>query len=122
MSSLVEHGFARDSERAVSVVRDLSYLSGGVPVPSKGRLDLYLPRGSTRFPVIVSIHGGALVEGDKSNQEFVGRRFAAARHQMDTRQSARERQVVYAIPSQRRRQPHLQCRQCLRHPGVAGLW
>ena len=78
MSSLVEHGFARDSERAVSVVRDLSYLSGGVPVPSKGRLDLYLPRGSTRFPVIVSIHGGALVEGDKRNQEFVGRRFAAA--------------------------------------------
>jgi len=67
-----------DSEQPVSVVRDLSYLSGGVSAPNKGRLDLYLPREVTRFPVIVSIHGGALVEGDKSGQEFVGRRFAAA--------------------------------------------
>jgi len=77
MSTLAERAPATDSE-PVSVVRDLSYLSGGVPTPSKGRLDLYLPRGHTRFPVIVAIHGGALVEGDKSSQEFVGRRFAAA--------------------------------------------
>lgn len=62
----------------MSVVRDLSYLSSSAPAPSKGRLDLYLPRGCTRFPVIVSIHGGALTQGDKSSQEFVGRRFAAA--------------------------------------------
>jgi acetyl esterase/lipase len=62
----------------VSVVRDLSYRSGNVPAPSKSRLDLYLPRGSPGFPVIVAIHGGALVEGDKKSQEFVGRRFAAA--------------------------------------------
>ena len=27
--------------------------------------------------MIVSVHGGALVEGDKSSQEFVGQRFAA---------------------------------------------
>ncbi len=66
------------SEHSVSVVRDLSYLSGDAPTPSKGRLDLYLPRGSTGFPVIVSIHGGALMQGDKSSEEFVGRRFAGA--------------------------------------------
>ena len=78
MSSVVERVPAADSEQPVSVARDLSYLSGGLFAPSKGRLDLYLPRGVTRFPVIVAIHGGALVEGDKSSQEFVGRRFASA--------------------------------------------
>ncbi|HEY0467913.1 MAG TPA: alpha/beta hydrolase, partial [Polyangiaceae bacterium] len=77
MSILVEHAPATDSEQSISVVRNLSYLSGDAPTPSKGRLDLYLPRGSSRFPVVVAIHGGALVEGDKSSQEFVGRRFAA---------------------------------------------
>jgi len=66
------------TEQPVSIVRDLSYLSGAGPTPSKGRLDLYLPKGVTRFPVILAIHGGALIEGDKSSQEFVGRRFAAA--------------------------------------------
>ena len=28
-------------------------------------------------PVIVSIHGGALMEGDKAEQTFVGERFAS---------------------------------------------
>jgi acetyl esterase/lipase len=65
-----------ESRFSVSVVRNLSYLPE--PAPPKGRLDLYLPKGAHGFPVIVSIHGGALLEGDKSSQEFVGQRFAAA--------------------------------------------
>ncbi|MEI9948465.1 MAG: alpha/beta hydrolase [Pseudomonadota bacterium] len=78
MSSLVARTPATGADYPVSEARNLSYLLGGAPTSSKGKLDLYLPRGSSRFPVIVSIHGGALVQGDKSSQEFVGRRFAAA--------------------------------------------
>jgi len=78
MSRQVQSSSATGSEQAVSIVRDLSYLSGGAPTPSKCKLDLYLPRGSTGFPAIVSVHGGALLQGDKNSQGFVGRRFAAA--------------------------------------------
>lgn len=67
-----------EAEFPVSVTRNLSYLPSGDGASNKDKLDLYLPRGGKRFPVIVSIHGGALVEGDKSSQEFVGQRFAAA--------------------------------------------
>jgi acetyl esterase/lipase len=78
MSISIDRAPRAGSEYPVSVAKNLSYLAGGLPASSKNRLDLYLPRGSASFPVIVSIHGGALVEGDKNRQEFVGRRFAAA--------------------------------------------
>jgi acetyl esterase/lipase len=78
MSISIDRAPKAASEYRVSVAKDLSYLAGGLPASSKGRLDLYLPRGNASFPVIISIHGGALVEGDKNRQEFVGRRFAAA--------------------------------------------
>jgi acetyl esterase/lipase len=75
MSALAERA-REESQCLVSVVRNLSYLPE--PAPPKGRLDLYLPKVPRGFPVILSIHGGALLEGDKSSQEFVGQRFAAA--------------------------------------------
>ena len=36
------------------------------------------PEGRTTAPVIVSYYGGGLTAGDKTAQEFIGRRFAAA--------------------------------------------
>ena len=39
----------------------------------KDRLDVYAPAGAKGAPVVVSIHGGALREGDKKEQAFVGR-------------------------------------------------
>jgi acetyl esterase/lipase len=75
MSALAEQA-REEGPYAVSVVRNLSYLPE--PAPLKGRLDLYLPKLSRGFPVIIAVHGGALLEGDKSGQEFVGQRFAAA--------------------------------------------
>jgi acetyl esterase/lipase len=62
---------------AVRVVSDVRYGSGDDDGTAKDRLDLYLPDGKTAFPVIVSLHGGALVEGDKKDQPFVGEAFAA---------------------------------------------
>jgi acetyl esterase/lipase len=66
----------RDAFR-VRVVRDVLYASGPDDGSGKNRLDLYLPEGKTAFPVLVSLHGGALLEGDKRGQAFVGETFAS---------------------------------------------
>ncbi len=62
--------------------RDLVYRPGGDP-DGKDKLDLYVPPGPGPHPVIVFIHGGGLLQGDKSiyaglGQYFVRRGFAAA--------------------------------------------
>jgi acetyl esterase/lipase len=64
----------------VRVVRNVTYLSGASDAAHKDTLDLYLPPGKTAVPapVIVSLHGGALMEGDKAQEAFVGERFASA--------------------------------------------
>ena len=62
----------------VRVVRDITYLAGANDAANKDKLDLYLPEGRTDVPVIVSLHGGALMTGDKGQQTFIGERFASA--------------------------------------------
>src|SRR5215471_15874097 len=64
---------------AVRVVHDVRYspAAGADDGSGKDRLDLYLPQGKTAFPVLVSLHGGGLVEGDKNEQAFVGQTFAS---------------------------------------------
>jgi acetyl esterase/lipase len=62
--------------------RDLVYRPGGDP-DGKDKLDLYVPAGPGPFPVIVFIHGGGLLQGDKSiyaglGPYFVRKGFAAA--------------------------------------------
>ena len=62
--------------------RDLVYRPGG-DADGKDKLDLYVPAGPGPHPVIVFIHGGGLLQGDKSiyaglGQYFVRRGFAAA--------------------------------------------
>jgi acetyl esterase/lipase len=63
---------------AVRVVRDIAYLPDTSYADNKDKLDLYLPEGRTNVPVIVSYYGGALMNGDKKQQTFIGQRFAAA--------------------------------------------
>ena len=62
----------------VRVVRDVPYLQATSYADNKDKLDVYVPEGLTNVPVIVSYYGGALMAGDKSEQTFVGLRFAAA--------------------------------------------
>jgi acetyl esterase/lipase len=62
----------------VRVVRDVAYLQGARYEDSKDKLDLYLPEGRPNAPVIVSYYGNQLMGGDKSQDAYVGRRFAAA--------------------------------------------
>ena len=56
----------------------MDYVANRDHPDDKHRLDLYVPAGSAAAPVIFSIHGGALTQGDRSEEVFVGRRFAAA--------------------------------------------
>jgi acetyl esterase/lipase len=67
---------AAQSQR-ITVVRDIDYVPGAEYPGGKDRLDLYIPEGTANAPVILSIHGGALSAGDRSEESFVGRRLAA---------------------------------------------
>lgn len=69
---------AAAQQARVTVVADVDYAPDRVDRDGKDRLDVYAPAGAAKAPVIVSIHGGALEVGDRSEEGFVGRRFAAA--------------------------------------------
>jgi len=69
---------AAAQSRTVAVVRDVDYMADVEYPDGKDRLDLYVPAGVTNAPVIFSLHGGALSMGDRAEESFVGRRFAAA--------------------------------------------
>ena len=62
----------------VRVVSDLDFVAGAEYPDKKDRLDVYVPASAANAPVIISIHGGGLRAGDKSQQTFVGQRFASA--------------------------------------------
>jgi acetyl esterase/lipase len=61
----------------VERIRDVSYTEGG----SRARLDIYRPRGVdlTDAPVLVQVHGGAWMIGDKSQQGLLLMNRMAAR-------------------------------------------
>jgi acetyl esterase/lipase len=44
----------------------------------KDKLDLYVPEGRPNAPVIVSYYGNQLMGGEKSEDAYIGRRFASA--------------------------------------------
>jgi acetyl esterase/lipase len=63
------------------VLKDLAYVEGG---HERQKLDLYLPPSGARWPLVVSIHGGAFRMGSKDAEParsagaFVSRGFAVA--------------------------------------------
>jgi acetyl esterase/lipase len=62
----------------ITVTTDLDYVPTAEYAARKDRLDVYAPAGAKGAPVVVSIHGGALREGDKSKEAFVGDLLAKA--------------------------------------------
>ena len=78
LSCLANTAIAGAQSYAVRVIRDLPYLQGANYAGGKDTLDLYLPEGRRNAPVIVWYYGNQLMGGDKSEDEFVGRRFASA--------------------------------------------
>ncbi len=64
---------------ALHIEKDVRYIQGRPEYANKkDRLDVYAPADAHGAPVIISVHGGALTEGDKSEQPYVGERFASA--------------------------------------------
>src|SRR5262245_6673337 len=61
---------------SVRVVRDIPYVQGANYADDKDKLDLYVPEGRRNAPVIVSYYGNQLMGGDKSEDAYIGRRFA----------------------------------------------
>ena len=63
----------------VEAKRDFTYYNGAEADKKKHKLDLYLPKGKTDFPVVLFVHGGGWVFGDKNFfgvYEGVGKMFA----------------------------------------------
>lgn len=61
---------------SVKVVRDIEYVEGKPADAAKHKLDLYLPAGKEKFPVIFFVHGGAWRTGDRNQYTSLGNRFA----------------------------------------------
>jgi acetyl esterase/lipase len=60
------------------VYRDLPYVSGG---HERQKLDLYLPKAKEKTPLIIRIHGGAWLAGNKESegpQDYLSSGFAVA--------------------------------------------
>lgn len=55
----------RVDAQGVRQVLDIAYYTGPDADPVKHKLDLYLPEGKTKFPMIMFIHGGGWATGDK---------------------------------------------------------
>jgi acetyl esterase/lipase len=62
----------------IRVTTHLDYVPTAEYEGWKDRLDVYAPADARDAPVVVSIHGGALREGDKYQEGFVGQRLAQA--------------------------------------------
>jgi len=83
LASPAASGFEETAVRTsyeVEVLKDISYYEGPDADPVKHKLDLYLPKGKQAFPVLLFVHGGAWMSGDK-NYFFdvygkVGKNFA----------------------------------------------
>src|SRR4051794_35524437 len=63
----------------VRAEKNIAYYTGADADKINHRLDLYLPKGKTEFPVVMFVHGGAWMMGDKDFfgvHEAIGRMFA----------------------------------------------
>ncbi len=64
----------------IRVEHDITYTPPNVApyADNKDKLDIFIPPNAKGAPVIISLYGGALEAGDKSEQPYVGQRFAEA--------------------------------------------
>ena len=65
-----------DIAPTVEVKKDITYTEGKESDAAKHKLDLYLPKEKTAFPVLIFLHGGNWRSGDRSIYLPLGNRFA----------------------------------------------
>lgn len=61
---------------AVKTVRGIAYYEGKDADPNKHKLDLFLPEGKSKFPVLFFIHGGGWSSGDRRMYGSLGQHYA----------------------------------------------
>ena len=79
---------APDAAPNVEARPNIRYTDGAPADETKSKLDLYLPKGKTGFPILMFVHGGSWRTGDRSIYFPLGNYFA-------------ERGFAVAIPSYR---------------------
>jgi acetyl esterase/lipase len=67
-----------DTPAEVEVHRDIAYTQGDPADEAKHKLDLFLPKNKTSFPVMMFVHGGSWRTGDRSLYRALGNYFARA--------------------------------------------
>jgi len=68
------HGLGEQSaEHAISAHRDIDYIVGTEYADGRDRLDVFMPAETADSPVIVFLHGGGLLIGDKGQGESVAK-------------------------------------------------
>ena len=63
----------RSDPHEIETHRDIDYIAGGEYPDGRDLLDVYMPSEALASPVIVFLHGGGLLIGDKRQGEFVAR-------------------------------------------------
>ncbi len=70
------------AQQDVRSIRDINYVeaanSSNTKEADRRKLDLYVPAKSKCFPTLLSVHGGGLRKGDKSEDEKIGKLFASS--------------------------------------------
>lgn len=65
------------SSQTLTIHRDVAWSSAALP-DGRGLLDIHVPEGAASAPVVLFVHGGGLLAGDKSLASHVGLRLARA--------------------------------------------
>ncbi len=60
---------------SVEVRKNISYIPDDL---DKHKLDVYVPKGKSKFPILIFFHGGSWKSGDRSNYPALANRFAKA--------------------------------------------
>lgn len=63
-------------DEGIEASPDIVYAEGPADDAEKHKLDIYRRAGASNRPVVVFIHGGAWVRGDRKQYPFLGNRFA----------------------------------------------
>ena len=70
------------AQQDVRILKDVNYMkvvnSSNTEEADRRQLDLYVPVKSKCFPTLLSVHGGGLRKGDKSEDEKIGKLFASS--------------------------------------------
>ena len=72
---ITSHAQAQEGIPTIMTERDIPYIDGGHP--QRQRLDVYFPAEGSAWPVLLFVHGGAWVVGDKSHIAHIGHTLAA---------------------------------------------